>query len=57
MIFRSKGLKIKGNHWKNDESIESFYRILKTKDSSLLETAIKFQEAVETIFAILNNYK
>lgn len=47
----------KGYYWKNDESPKLFYTLLKSKDSSLLETAIKFQEAAETIFAILNNYK
>ena len=47
----------KGYYWKNDESPKLFYTLLKSKDSSLPESAIKFQEAAETIFAILDNYK
>ena len=47
----------KGYYWKNDESPKTFYTLLKAKDSSLPESAIKFQEAAETIFSILDNYK
>lgn len=47
----------KGYYWKNDESPKLFYTLLKAKDSSLPESAIKFQEAAETIFSILDNYK
>ena len=47
----------KGYYWKNDESPKTFYTLLKAKDSSLPASAIKFQEAAETIFAILDNYK
>lgn len=44
-------------YWKNDESPKLFYTLLKAKDSSLPESAIQFQEAAETIFSILDNYK
>jgi len=47
----------KGYYWKNDESPKLFYTLLKAKDSSLPASAIKFQEAAETIFSILDNYK
>lgn len=47
----------KGYYWKNDESPKTFYTLLKAKDFSLPESAIKFQEAAETIFSILDNYK
>ena len=53
-----KGLEqTQGYYWKNDESPKLFYTLLKSKDSSLPESAIKFQEAAETIFSILDNYK
>ena len=47
----------KGYYWKDEESIKVFYRLLQNKDSSLPDSAIKFQEAAEEIFDILNNYK
>ena len=48
---------VRGYYWKDEESIKVFYRLLQNKDSSLPDSAIKFQEAAEAIFDILNNYK
>lgn len=53
-----KGLEqTQGYYCVNEDSAKTFYRLLKEKDSSLPESAIKFQNAAEKIFDILNNYK
>jgi hypothetical protein len=45
----------KGYYWKSEESIKTFYEMLKAKDSALPESAVRFQEAAEAIFGILDN--
>ena len=58
LLDKNKGQeRTKGYYWKSEESIKVFYRLLQNKDSSLPDSAIKFQEAAEAIFDILNNYK
>ena len=46
----------KGYYWQDEDSIKTFYRLLKNKDSTLPESAIKFQEAAEAIFRMLKDY-
>ena len=46
----------KGYYWQDEDSIKTFYCLLKNKDSTLPESAIKFQEAAEAIFRMLKDY-
>lgn len=58
LLDLNKGIeRTKGYYWKNDECIHTFYNMLKNKDSSLPNSARKFQFAVEEIFKILDNCK
>ncbi|MBQ1197140.1 MAG: hypothetical protein UH788_06155 [Treponemataceae bacterium] len=58
LLDKSKGTeRTKGYYWKNEESIKTFYNMLKNKNSSLPKSAINFQTGVEKIFEILDSYK
>lgn len=52
-----KGLEqTQGYYCINEDSARAFYTLLKNKDSTLPESAIKFQEAAEAIFRLLKDY-
>lgn len=58
LLDKSKGIeRTKGYYWKNEESIKTFYNMLKNKDSSLPKSALNFQTGTEKIFEILDNYR
>ena len=58
LLDLNKGIeRTKGYYWKSEGSIKTFYSMLKNKDSSLTQSAIKFQTAVDELFNILNSYK
>ena len=58
LLDLNKGIeRTKGYYWKSEGSIKTFYSMLKNKDSSLPQSAIKFQTAVDELFNILNSYK